>query len=112
MTQAIERKNEEKKKIWLTYWIVFGMLTSIDDLFSSILNLIPGFYALRFIVYIWMFFPRANNGAQVIYQYLKPELLKWKVCFFVIKAKLEGFEGAAKGKGVEKSKKEDETKKQ
>ena len=55
------------------------MLTSVDDVLGDILNLIPGFYALRFIVYIWMFYPRANNGAEIIYQHLKPQLLKWQV---------------------------------
>ena len=77
--QAIEKKSDEQKKVWLTYWIVFGMLTSIDDTFSCILDLIPGFYALRFIVYVWMFYPRADNGSVLIYGYLKPYLQKWNV---------------------------------
>ena len=77
--KAIEKKDDEQKKVWLTYWIVFGLLTSVDDVFGFILDFIPGFYALRFIVYIWMFYPRADNGAEIIYRYIKPELLKWKV---------------------------------
>ncbi len=58
---------------------MFGLLTSVDDTFSFILNFIPGFYALRFIVYVWMFYPRANNGSVVIYSYIKPYLQQWKV---------------------------------
>jgi hypothetical protein len=69
---------DEQKKIWLTYWIVFGLLTTMDDSLSFILAYIPGFYALRFVVYIWMFYPRANNGATVIYVALKPLLQRVK----------------------------------
>jgi hypothetical protein len=69
---------EEQKKIWLTYWIVFGLLVSIDDSFSFILAYIPGFYAIRFIIFVWMFYPRANNGATTIYIAIKPILEKVK----------------------------------
>lgn len=75
----MEKKNEEQKNVWLTYWIVFGLLTSVDDSLGFILDLIPGFYALRFMVFVWMFYPRPNNGAGRIYSYLKPYLHSWKV---------------------------------
>ena len=75
----MEKKDEKQMSVWLTYWIVFGLLTSVDDLFSFVLDLIPGFYALRFIVYVWMFYPRPNNGSVVIYSFVKPYLQQWKV---------------------------------
>lgn len=56
----------------------------MDDSFSFILAYIPGFYALRFVVYIWMFYPRVNNGATVIYIALKPLLQR-------VKAKIDEF---------------------
>jgi hypothetical protein len=46
----------------------------MDDTLGFILAYIPGFYAMRFVVYIWMFYPRANNGATVIYIAIKPIL--------------------------------------
>lgn len=54
------------------------MLTTIDDTLGFILIYIPGFYSFRFVVYIWMFYPRANNGATTIYVALKPMLQKVK----------------------------------
>lgn len=77
LLQAIEKNIDEQKKIWLTYWIVFGFLTSIDSTFWFVLQYVPGFYAIRFIVYVWMFYPREKNGATIIYTALKPILQKF-----------------------------------
>lgn len=76
--QATERDKQEEKKVWLTYWIVFGLLSSVDDSLGFILDYVPGFYTIRFIIYVWMFFPRANNGATLIYTAIKPILIKVK----------------------------------
>jgi hypothetical protein len=53
---------------------VFGLLCTVDDSFGFILAYVPGFYAMRFLVFIWMFYPRANNGATTIYVAIKPLL--------------------------------------
>jgi len=37
---------------------------------------VPGFYALKFLLYIWLFYPRANNGATVIFKAIHPYLLE------------------------------------
>lgn len=76
--QAINHSSEEKAKVWLTYWIVFGFFTAFDKLLSFVLFFLPGYYFLKCCFYIWMFYPR-TNGAQIIYQnLLKPQLLKFK----------------------------------
>lgn len=91
--QAIEKNNEEQKKIWLTYWIVFGFLTTIDGSLSFVLAFVPGFYAIRFVMYVWMFYPREKNGATIIYTALKPILQK-------LNQKIEQYNGKI-GKKVE-----------
>jgi hypothetical protein len=55
---------------------VFGLLTTADDCFWFVLQYLPAFYALRFLVYVWMFFPRTNNGATLIYHFVRPYLAK------------------------------------
>jgi uncharacterized membrane protein required for colicin V production len=67
---------------------VFGSLSSIDDTFGFILDFVPGFYTLRFVVYVWLFYPRANNGATVIYTALKPLLVK-------VRAEIDGLNSKA-----------------
>jgi hypothetical protein len=54
------------------------LLCSIDDSLGFVLDFIPGFYTLRFVVYVWLFYPRANNGATIIYTALKPLLVRVK----------------------------------
>jgi hypothetical protein len=55
---------------------VFGLLTSLDENFSFILQIIPGFYAFKLIAYLWLFYPRKENGASTIYILLKPMLAR------------------------------------
>lgn len=78
ITQAINSQSQEKCKIWLTYWIVFGFLTAFDKLLGIVLFFIPGYYLIKALFYIWMFYPR-TNGAQIIYEkVLKPQLIKFR----------------------------------
>ena len=55
----------------------FWISDTIDGTFSFVLSFVPGFYAIRFIMYVWMFYPREKNGATVIYTALKPILQKF-----------------------------------
>ncbi len=76
--QAINEESEDKCKVWLTYWVVFGFFTAFDKLLGIILFFVPGYYLVKVIFYIWMFYPR-TNGAQIIYEtVLKPQLVKLK----------------------------------
>jgi hypothetical protein len=78
ITEAINRSSEEKSKHWLTYWIVFGFFTAFDKILHVVLFFLPGFYFLKCIFYIWMFYPR-TNGSKIIYDhYLKPQLIRFK----------------------------------
>lgn len=54
------------------------MLSSIDDSLGFVLNYVPGLYTIRFVVYVWLFYPRANNGANVIYTAIRPLLVRVK----------------------------------
>lgn len=64
--------------MWLTYWIVFGLLTAFNRVIGVLLFFIPGYYLLKVILFTWMFYPRFK-GAQVIYDnFVKPHLGKLK----------------------------------
>ena len=57
---------------------MFGFFTAFDKILGVILFFLPGYYFLKCIFYIWMFYPR-TNGAKMIYEnFLKPQLLKFK----------------------------------
>ncbi len=72
--KAINRNSEEESKQWLTYWIVFGFLTSFDGLLSTVLVFLPAYYTFKVLFYIWLFYPR-TNGAHILYEkVLRPQL--------------------------------------
>jgi uncharacterized membrane protein required for colicin V production len=58
--------------------VVFGFITAFDRLLGIILFFLPGYYLLKIIFYIWMFYPK-TRGAELIYdRFLKPQLLRFK----------------------------------
>lgn len=74
--KAIESEGTDDDQEWLTYWIIFGLFSLLDDFFGCILNMIPYFFWLKlgFFVYLLKF-----NGARTIYDnFAKPQLTLYK----------------------------------
>ena len=63
---ALESEGEDDDKQWLTYWVVFGTFSIIDQFTGIILSLIPFYYVLKVAFLIWMFHP-TSQGATTIY---------------------------------------------
>jgi len=55
--QALETEHTEDDKEWLTYWIIFGIFTFLDDFAGFILNMIPYFFWLRLAFFVYLFAP-------------------------------------------------------
>jgi len=77
--KALESKEtEEDDKIWLTYWVVFGTFTLLDEFAFFILNLIPFYWYIRLGFFVWLMAPQ-TQGALVIYRsVLRPLLTQHK----------------------------------
>lgn len=65
--RALETKDAEDDKQWLTYWVVYGIFTFIDLFSGFILKYIPFYFVLKIVFLIWLFLP-TFKGASVIYQ--------------------------------------------
>ena len=63
---ALESDGEDDDKQWLTYWVVFGLFSILDQFAGIILALIPFYYVLKVALLIWMFHP-ASQGAITLY---------------------------------------------
>jgi hypothetical protein len=75
-TQALEYKDSQKKKEWLTYWIVFGFFTAFARTaryFFFFLSL-PAYNVFRVLFYLYLFYPRTNGAANIYNNYLKSKL--------------------------------------
>jgi len=73
--KALESKGDDDDKIWLTYWCVFGIFSLVDEFGGIILSLIPFYYYIRLVFFIWMMHP-TTQGATVVYKTVLSPLLK------------------------------------
>ena len=69
---AIESEGEEDDKQWLTYWVVYGAFSVVDQFAGFILSFIPFYYFLKVGFLVWCMHP-STNGATVVYDtYILP----------------------------------------
>ena len=73
--EALESKDtDDDDKYWLTYWIIFGLITLGDQFFWFILELIPYYSWIRFGLFVAMFSPQIQ-GAKVVYETVLRKIL-------------------------------------
>lgn len=74
--KAIESKQAEDDKLWLTYWVVYGLYTVIDSLALVFYTWIPFYYPIKLIVLTWLFAPQTRGAVQVYDGFIRTYLLK------------------------------------
>ena len=73
--RAIESKEEEDDKVWLTYWMVFGVLNVLETFFGFIFWIIPYWGWLRLGLFVWLLLPQFR-GSKVIYDSVVKPLME------------------------------------
>lgn len=73
--KAIESKEGDDDKQWLTYWVVFAIYSVVDDFSGVLLFWLPFYYPIKLAVLIWLVWPK-TRGALVVYERLIKPLLK------------------------------------
>ena len=73
--RALQTKDSDDDKQWLTYWVVFGVFSFIDLFTASILKFIPFYFILKIAFLIWLFMPN-TKGALIIYTKIISKLFK------------------------------------
>lgn len=65
--RAIESSDGgDDDKVWLTYWMVFGIFTVAETFFGFIFYFIPYWDWIRLAVFVWLLLPNFN-GAKTLY---------------------------------------------
>lgn len=86
----------------MTYWIIFGIFTLLDDFAGCLLNMIPYYFWIKLVFFIYLFAPQ-TKGSQVIYnKVVKPLLDQYKD---KIEGLIQDIKGSA-GEAVSQAKKE------
>jgi len=69
---ALESDTPGDDKQWLTYWVVYGAFSVIDQFAGFILSFIPFYYFLKVGFLLWCMHP-STNGATIVYDtYILP----------------------------------------
>ena len=64
--RAIESEAEDDDKVWLTYWMVFGVFNVIETFFGFIFWFVPYWGWIRPGLFVWLLLPNFN-GSKIIY---------------------------------------------
>lgn len=72
--RAIESEGKDDDKVWLTYWMVFGLYTVVDTFFGFLFYFVPYWDWIKMGLFIWLLLPQFN-GAQIIYESVLRKLL-------------------------------------
>ena len=71
--RAIETKETGDDKVWLTYWMVFGLLTVAETFFGFIFFFVPYYAWIRVGLFVWLI---EFNGAQILFNGVLRDLLR------------------------------------
>ena len=67
--KALESPAEDDDKVWLTYWLMFGIATLLDEFAGIILQFIPLYFWLRLLFFVYLMAPQ-TRGASTLYHTL------------------------------------------
>ena len=74
--KAIESKEEDDDKLWLTYWTIYAVFSFLDLFVGWILKIIPFYFIIKLVFLVWCFMPN-TKGAIIVYdKFIKPFFLK------------------------------------
>ncbi|XP_017089684.2 uncharacterized protein Reepl1 [Drosophila bipectinata] len=62
-----QRLNEEDLRIWLSYWIVYGVFLVFDFLTSGLAPFVPLLNEMKLVYLLWLL-PSLGGGNQIIYE--------------------------------------------
>jgi len=65
--RAIESPEKDDDKIWLTYWMIFGIFNVLETFFGFVFYFIPYWEWIRLGLFVFLLLPQFN-GAQVVYE--------------------------------------------
>lgn len=65
--RAIETEEDDDDKVWLTYWMIFGLFTVAETFFGFVFYFIPYWDWIKLAIFIWLLLPNFN-GAKQLYE--------------------------------------------
>ena len=70
--QAIESKGKDDDTQWLTYWLVFGVFSLVDQFTEVILQFVPFYHLAKMGFLVWLYLPQTQGAKSIYDSYLRP----------------------------------------
>ncbi|XP_076954039.1 HVA22-like protein a isoform X1 [Bidens hawaiensis] len=70
--RAIETKNVSDDQQWLTYWVLYSMITLFELTFATLIEWIPFWSYAKLIITCWLVIPQFSGAAYVYQHYIRP----------------------------------------
>lgn len=74
--KAIETKSLVDDQQWLTYWVLYSLITLFELTFASIIEWLPFWSSMKLIFISWLVLPYFNGAAYVYQNYVRPVFVK------------------------------------
>ncbi|KAK8447970.1 hypothetical protein SEVIR_8G189500v4 [Setaria viridis] len=74
--KAIETKSPVDDQQWLTYWVLYSLITLFELTFASIIQWLPFWSSMKLIFICWLVLPYFNGAAYVYQNYVRPAFIK------------------------------------
>ncbi|XP_004297313.1 PREDICTED: HVA22-like protein c [Fragaria vesca subsp. vesca] len=70
--RAIETKSRTDDQQWLTYWVLYSLITLFEITFAKILECFPIWAYGKLILTCWLVLPQFNGAAYVYRRFIRP----------------------------------------
>ncbi|CAD5317204.1 unnamed protein product [Arabidopsis thaliana] len=70
--QAIETQSHADDKQWLTYWVLYSLLTLIELTFAKLIEWLPIWSYMKLILTCWLVIPYFSGAAYVYEHFVRP----------------------------------------
>mmetsp|Transcript_20946 Transcript_20946/g.45824 ORF Transcript_20946/g.45824 Transcript_20946/m.45824 type:complete len:154 (-) Transcript_20946:796-1257(-) len=72
--KALSSRGTDDDTQWLTYWVVYACLTTIEAAGTLVINWIPLYYEIKLLAVVWLIAPQTMGAKQVYDKFLQPLL--------------------------------------
>ncbi|WCJ35955.1 hypothetical protein M5689_017178 [Euphorbia peplus] len=69
---AIESKSQVDDQQWLTYWVLYSMITLFELTFAKLIEWIPMWSFAKLMLTCWLVFPYFSGAAYVYQHFVRP----------------------------------------
>eukprot|EP00301_Raphidiophrys_heterophryoidea_P023382 c7292_g1_i2.p1 GENE.c7292_g1_i2~~c7292_g1_i2.p1 ORF type:complete len:160 (-),score=33.20 c7292_g1_i2:58-537(-) len=76
--KCVSSPEKDDKTQWLVYWVLIGLLNTLEATFIFILEFIPMYYEIKLALIIWLQFGNPETNSLSLYNhFFKPVLAKY-----------------------------------